>query len=61
MAIRYMTDKTGQRIAVSLEKQGAAADTGKNKIPKLPDGTITKLCKEAFQIGHYSSTEIQKY
>ena len=61
MAIRSMTDKTGQRIAVALEKQGAAADTGKNIIPKLPDGTIAKLCKEAFQIGHYSSTEIQKF
>ena len=42
MAIRYMTDKTGQRIAVALEKQGAAADIGKNKIPKLPDGTIAR-------------------
>ena len=43
MAIRSMTDKTGQRIAVALEKQGAAADTGKNKIPSLPDGTIARL------------------
>ena len=61
MAIRSMTDKSGQRIAVALEKQSAAADIGKNKIPRLPDGTITRLCKEAYRTGHYSNTEIQKF
>ena len=56
MAIKKISEKTGKRIAAALEKQGAAAGIPEVKIPNVTDFDLRKICKFAYQHGHYANT-----
>ena len=58
MAIKKITEKTGKRIAVALEKQGTAAGIPDVKIPHVTDFDLRKICKFAYKHGHYANAAI---